>query len=197
MWETKDLSFVIFLAVVSFVYAISIGQLPNLITGIIGLNYLFIFGQAIFVGLGLLLYEGRRWRFFIQSVIVALLFIPTFEGGIPFDVLARMPIVVANFFLDLGLNSIYGFFEKGNKMIWWAILGVNSAIILLSFFTVLNLYFFYPLELLTLYVNVVTLLLPVIIIECIIGAYIAYIIYQRVKNIGDRKTEIKYNNCII
>ena len=180
MWESRDLTLVIFLSVVSYIYALLIGQLAHLITGILGLDYFFIIGHAIFISFGLLIYEGRRWRYFLQSVIVALLFIPTFAAGTPFDVLARMPIIFASLLVDLIFNTIHGIFKKGNKLVWWAILGTISALILLPFFTAVNMYIFYPSELMTLYVNVVTLLLPVIIIESIAGGCLGYKIYERI-----------------
>jgi hypothetical protein len=183
VWSSKDLSLVIFLSVVSFIYTLSIGQLGTLITGIVGLNYFFVVGHAIFISFGLLMYEGRRWRFSLQGAIVGLLFIPTFAAGTPFDVLARMPVLITNLFVDLILNSTYSTFQKSNKLSWWGILGATFAIFLLPFFTVLNMYLFYPPEMLESFVYVVTLLLPVILIEAFIGGYLGFKIYYRLKKI--------------
>ena len=182
MWSSKDISLIIFLAVVSFIYSLSIGQLGNLITGIIGLNYLFIAGHGIFISFGLLMYEGRRWRLFLQGAIVGLLFIPTFAAGTPFDVIARVPVFVGNFFADAILNSIYNRFKKSDKLMWWGMLGAMTAILLLPFFTIINMYLFYPPQLLESFVYVVTLLFPVILIESAFGGYIGFKIYCRIKS---------------
>jgi hypothetical protein len=53
-----------------------------------------MFGHAIVISFALLIYKGKRWRFAFQSIIVAILFIPTFAMGTPFDVLARMPLIL-------------------------------------------------------------------------------------------------------
>ena len=64
MMKSRDITLVILLAVVSFVYTVFVGQLGNLLTGIQGLNYLVIIGHMIFISYGFLMYEGRRWRLF-------------------------------------------------------------------------------------------------------------------------------------
>jgi hypothetical protein len=184
MWSSRDLALVILLAVISFIYSLFVGQLGNLLTGIMGLDFLFMFGHAIFISSGLLLYEGRRWRYFLQGFLVALLYIPTFAAGTPFDVLARIPLIITSFFADLVLNSVYGFFEKSSKLVWWALLCATFVILLTPLSITVNFYFFYPWEMMVSFVNVVALLLPVIIIESIAGGYIGYKIYQRVKNLA-------------
>ena len=181
MWSSKDISLIIFLSVISFIYSLLIGQLGNLITGIVGLNYLFVIGHGIFISFGMLMYEGRRWRYFLQGAIVGLLFIPTFAAGTPFDVLARVPMFIGNFFADIIVNSIYSRFRNSNKLMWWAMLGAITAILLLPFFTIINMYLFYPPQFLESFVYVVTLLLPVILIESAIGSYIGFRIYCRIK----------------
>jgi len=183
MWSSRDLTLVIILAVVSFIYTVLIGQLGNLFTGILGLNYFFIGGHAVFISFGFLMYEGRRWRFLIQSILVALLTLPTHQSGAPFDVLARIPMIASSFIFDLIFNSIYTFFRKRNRLVWWAILVAVVYLLITPFFVALNLFMFYPPEVFTLFMNVVLLMLPVIIIESIAGAYIANKIYRRVRKV--------------
>ena len=183
MWSSRDIALVISISAMSFVYAAFVSQLGNLITGIMGFNYLFTIGHAILISVAILLYEGRRWRFLFQSVVVALLFVPTYQAGTPFDVLARIPIIINTFLGDLVFNSVYSFFRKRNQLKWWAILTVTTFWICSPFLFMLNLYLFYPPEGFITFTNTVLLMLPVIIIESIIGGYLGYNIYERVKNI--------------
>jgi hypothetical protein len=155
-----------------------------MITGILGLNYIFIFGHAIFISFGFLIYEGRRWRFLLQSTIVALLTIPTFMSGMPFDVLARWPMIAGAFFSDLILNSVYSIFRKYNRLFLWAFFAVVVFLFFTPFFVALNMFLFYPREVLTLYITVFFMLLPVTLIETLLGSYIGLKLFRRVqKNI--------------
>lgn len=183
MWKSRDLALVIILAVVSFIYSIFVGQLGNLITGIQGFNYLFIVGHAIFISFGFLMYEGRRWRLLLQGVLAALLTLTTYLSGAPFDVLSKMPMIATSFFGDLIFNSFYTFFKNRNRLIWLAILVAVGFVFMLPIFVTLNMFFFYPPEALTMYINVYLLLLPLTIIETVIGGYLGYRIYERVKKI--------------
>ena len=184
LWTSRDLALVILFSVLSFLYAVFVSQLANLFTGILGMNYILTIGHAILVSLAFLMYEGRRWRLFLQGVLVALLFIPTYQGGPPFDPLARLPIIVNTFLGDLVFNSAYGFFEKRNQLVWWAILSATIPGIVSPFLFMLNFYLFYPIEILIPFMNIAFLLLPVIFIESIIGGYFGYKIYERVKHVG-------------
>ncbi len=184
MWKSRDLALVVFISVLSFVYAVLVSQLGNLFTGVLGLNYIFTIGHAIIISVALLLYEGRRWRFFFQGILVALLFTPTYQAGTPFDVLARIPIIINNFLGDVVFNSVYGFFAKRNQLVWWVILSVTIFWINSPFLLMLNMYLFYTPEVLIPFINVALLMLPVIIIESIIGGYFGYKIYERVKKVG-------------
>lgn len=187
MWESRDIALIIVLAVSSFIYSFFVGQLGNLITGILGLNYLFVFGHAIFISFGFLIYEGRRWRFLLQSILVVLLTLPTHQSGAPYDVLARMPLIIGAFFSDLIFNSIYKTFRKHNKLIWWAIIVAVVFLLIIPFFIALNMLLFYAPEVFTLYVNVYLLLFPVTMIEAIIGGFIGYRIYERIKKPSQTK----------
>jgi hypothetical protein len=182
LWSSRVLALVIFIAVVSFIYAFLVGQLGALITGIFGLNYLLIFGHAMIISFGLLLYKGKRWTFFLQGILVFLLVLPTYQGGLPFDVLARIPILINTLLGDITFNSYYDFFKKRNQLIWWAILSVTVFWVSSPFLFMLNMYIFYPPELLIQFMNLALLMLPVIIIESIIGGYLGYKIYEKVKH---------------
>ena len=181
LWSSKDITRVVILGVVSFVYTVFVGQLGNMLTGILGLNYFFIFGHAIFISFGFLAYEGRRWRFLLQSCIVALLTIPTFMSGLPFDVLARWPMIAGAFFSDLIINSLYTTFSKNNRLFLWAFLAVVVFLIFTPFFVALNMLLFYPREVFTLYINVFFMLLPVTLIETAVGSYIGMKIFRRIQ----------------
>jgi len=181
MWKSRDLALVILLSVVSFLYTVFVGQLGNLITGVLGLNYIFIFGHAIFISFGFLMYEGRRWRFLLQTTLVALLTIPTYMSGMPFDVLARIPMIIGAFFSDLILNSVYAVFRKRNRLVLWGTLAVFVFLIFTPFFVAMNMFLFYAPEVFTMYVTVYFLLLPVTIVEVVVGSIVGYKICKRVK----------------
>ena len=193
MWKSRDLALVILLSVVSFLYTVFVGQLGNLITGVLGLNYIFIFGHAIFISFGFLMYEGRRWRFLLQTTLVALLTIPTYMSGMPFDVLARIPMIIGAFFSDLILNSVYAVFRKRNRLVLWGTLAVFVFLIFTPFFVAMNMFLFYAPEVFTMYVTVYFLLLPVTIVEVVVGSIVGYKICKRVKKpldvFSDSKTE--------
>ena len=180
MWTSKDIAFITILSAVSFVYSMLIGQLGNLLTGIQGLNYLLTIGHAIFISFGFLAYEGRRWRFFLQTTIVVLLFIPTYAAGKPFDVLARMPLIVVGFVCDLFLNSFYGHFKRNNKFLWWSIITATVFMVINPLAISINMFLFYTPEVFSGFFSLMFLMLPVIIIESIIGGYISHRIYIRV-----------------
>ena len=182
MWKSRELARIVLLAVASFIYTVFLGQLGNMITGIVGLNYLFIFGHAILISLSFLIYQGRRWRFLLQTILVAILTLPTFMTGQPFDILAKWPMIAGSFFADLLFNSIYSFFIKGKRLIAWAFLTAFGFLIMATFFAALNMLLFYPSQVFTTYITVYFMLFPVTIIEIIVGSFIGYRIYQRISN---------------
>ena len=183
MWKSRDLALAIVLAVVSFVYSVFLGQLGNLFTGILGFNYLFMIGHAIIISFSFLIYEGRRWRFLLQSTLVALLTLPTFQSGAPFDLLARAPMIIGAFVVDMLFNSIHPYFHKHNKLVLWAILVAVVYLLITPFTMAINLLLFYTSEAFSLYVNVYLLLLPVTMTETVIGGYLGYKIFERAKRV--------------
>lgn len=180
MMKSRDLTLVVLLAVVSFIYTLFVGQLGNMLTGIQGLNYLVIIGHMIFISFGFLMYEGRRWRLFLQGFLAAVLTLTTFLSGAPFDPLSKIPMIATSFVGDLVFNSFYGFFRDRNKLILLAILVVLGYAFMLPVFVTINMSLFYPPQVLALYLNVYLLLLPVTITETIIGALIGHLIYKRI-----------------
>lgn len=155
-----------------------------LFSGIPGSNYLLIFGNAILIGLALLLYGGRRWRFLLQGLLVSFLVLPTFGGGKPFDMLARVPIIINSLHGDILFNSLYGFFKRRNKLKLWAIMMTTEFYLVSSLLNVLNFYLFSTPDVVTMYVNTIVFVFPVLIIESAAGACIGYKIYERTKTTG-------------
>ena len=181
MWKSRDLTIVIILAVVSFIYTTFVGQLGNLLTGIQGLNWFFIMGHIIFISFGFLMYEGRRWRLLLQGLLTALLTLTTYLSGAPFDILSKMPMIATSFFVDLIFNSLYDFFKKRNRLLWLAILVTIAFSLMLPVFISLNMYLFYPPQALYMFINVYVLLLPLTIVETVVGAITGTMIYRRVR----------------
>jgi hypothetical protein len=68
MWSSRDLTLVILMAVVVFVFTVFVFQIAGIVTGILGFNYILTFGMAFLVSITFLLFEGRRWRFFFKTV---------------------------------------------------------------------------------------------------------------------------------
>ena len=94
---------------------ILVGQVPNLISGIPGINYVFTIVYSIFQTVSWLMYEGRRWRIFGQGLLLALLallFIP------PWTLSVAMATILYMFIVDLIFNSVYGFFKRKNMLNW-------------------------------------------------------------------------------
>jgi hypothetical protein len=156
--------------------------MAKVVTGIRGSNYLFTIILAIPICLSLLMYEGRRWRFFIQMSIFTLLIIPTSLGGTPFDPVSRLGGFATAFFVDLLVNSLYGVFKKHKKLVFWSVLVSVVYWALNPFFSTVVKYLFFSPEVMEAFLNVVLVLLPVIMIEAIAGGIIGYQIHQRLKN---------------
>ena len=89
-------------------------------------------------------------------------------------------MIAGAFFADLLLNSLYFFFNKTKKLVFWAFLAVFVFLVIAPFFAALNMFLFYPQQVFTAYVNVYFILFPVTIIEIAIGSYIGHKIYNRI-----------------
>ena len=77
MWSSRDVAIIVGLAVVNLVFSALAGQLGWLTTGMPGSN-LVIFGivYALFVSFALLIFEGKRWKFFVQSILIVMILFP-------------------------------------------------------------------------------------------------------------------------
>ncbi len=184
MWNSKDVAFIIMFTVLNFVYTVFVGQLAWMFSGIQGTNLLLIIGGVIINSFALLYFRGRRWRFMIYQILFAILVIPTYLLGVPFDVLARVPIIIVGVLSDLIFNSFYGFFERRNKLNWWVIIDMVAFFLMTPSIAILFFSFMYAPAFVSAFISTIVLLLPVVIVESIIGAIIGYNIYQRVKKIG-------------
>jgi hypothetical protein len=184
MWASRDLTLMILLAVASFVYTALIGQMGWLFTGIPAFNLLFTIGHAILLSLALLMYEGKRWRFFLQTILFAILIIPTYLQGTPFEVLPRLGIVMHGIQADILFNTIYGVFKERNKLVWLSIFIAVEFFLAAPFINILWFSLIYPPAFVTVFINALLLLFPLVVVESLFGGLIGYKIYQRVKVVG-------------
>lgn len=180
MWNSRDVALVIITAVAVFVFTIFMFGVAGLLTGIMGANYIFTFGMAIVVSIVFLLFEGRRWRFFAHNTLVALLTLPTTLGGPPYDIFPRLVLILVGFPADLIFNSVYKFFKRSNKLVWWSILSGTGFFLLLPFFQIMFFPLFFNSQFVATFTSVVILMLPWIIGGGIFGGYLGYKVYKRV-----------------
>lgn len=167
-------------AVVVFVFTMLIFQYATILTGIVGANYFFTIGMALLVSLTFLLFEGRRWRFFLHNTLVAVLTLPTTLGGPPYDIFPRLILIFVGVFADLLINSVYKIFANKNKLVWWSILSGTGFFLILPFFQILFFPLFFSAQFVAAFTSVVILMLPWIIGGGIAGGYLAYKIYKRI-----------------
>lgn len=166
-----------------FVFMVLIGQIPRLITGIPGITYAFHIVYSILQSVSWLMFEGRRWRIVAQGLLISLLaltIIPVWTPAIALSTIVNMLIV------DLVFNSFHGFFEKKKMLFQWLILGQvyywsTHSLWVLLFSSLL----FYPFEALlkNWFIPIMSVMLPIMIIEAIAGGYLGYQIYRRVKKV--------------
>jgi hypothetical protein len=119
----------------------------------------------------------------LQGILAALLTLTTFLSGAPFDIISKIPMVLTSFFGDLIFNSFYSRFENKGRLVWLAIIVVIGYMLMLPLFVSLNMFLFYLPATLNSYISVYILLFPVTLIETIIGGFIGYQIFKRVKNV--------------
>jgi hypothetical protein len=181
LWKSKNITLIIVFAVLGLVYGLCDSN-GLLITWIPGVNFLFIIGYAIFISSQLLLCgAGRRWRFFISSVLFVFLITPTNFAGTPFDLLFRMPINSHCFSHWFILQQFLWIIWSHNKLFWWTILVSVEYNAIGPFLSILIYHFLYPPNFVASFINLVLLMLPVIIIESIAGGYVGHKIYGRIK----------------
>ena len=182
MKKSRDIALIIMFTVLNFSFAVLIGQVPGLITGIPGIAYAFIIVHSINQSVSWPMFEGRRWRVFTKGLLFSLLclfFIPAWVPPVAMAAILNVTIV------DLIFMSLYGFFKRENKLFWWILLTqvyfhTAQPLWIIPFSAL-----FIPIEkiIANWVVPVVSVMLPVIIIEAIAGSYIGYKIYRRVEKI--------------
>jgi len=183
VWSSRDVALVIITAVISFVYAVFVGQMGTILTGISGVNYIFTIGMALTVSLTFLLFEGRRWRFFFHNTLFLLITFPTFLTGPPYSLLHRIPTFLCGIQADIILNSFYPRFKRRNQLVLWSIIVGVEFFLINPFLQIILFPLFVSPEIVMVFVDVALLLLPVIIAESVFGGYLAYKVYERVKKI--------------
>ncbi|TRO54784.1 hypothetical protein E2P63_00645 [Candidatus Bathyarchaeota archaeon] len=181
MWSSKDVACIICMAALSFVSTVLVGQMATLITGLHGANYCLTIIYAILTGFSMLIYEGRRWRFLTQYSIFTLLIIPTHLSGSPFALPTKFHFMLTAFVIDLLFNTFYKTARSRGKMMLWSVSGVTLFYLLMPSFSLLIRPLFYSPEAVAVFANMVLMLLPVIIVESIVGGYLGYKIHRRLR----------------
>lgn len=180
MWSSKDLALVVLLGVLAFVYSTSTIQVSVVITGIPGIGYLFTIGNVIIFGVSFLIFRGKRWRFFLLSLIQQslLLFILSNMGSS--QVLKIIPMLTWTFFQDLLFNSSYSYFFRNKKLKWFSVLQGAGGLLGDAFFRVLLYPILMPPEFTSTYLTTTFMMLPVILFSGIFGGYIAFTLFSRI-----------------
>ena len=180
--DRKDLTLIIMFAVLNFVFAAIIGQVPRLITGIPGIGYMLIIFYSITISVSSLFYQGRRWRFLMQAILFAILTLSL--GASSAALISKISLIINAFVLDTVFNSFYDSFKKRNNLKWWVIFGQVYYWTTESFWLVLvNLMFYRWEPVIATWYTIMPFILPIMIIEAIAGGYLGYKIFQQVKKI--------------
>jgi hypothetical protein len=183
VWDSRDLTLIIVFAALGTVYTVLVTHTAHTITGITGIGFLFIIGYVILISAQLLLFSGRRWRYLASTTIFVILIIPTSFAGAPFDAFARIPVIIAAALLDIIFNSVYGHFEKRNKLLLLTLISAAAYNLASPYIGLVFNYVFYPAEYVATYASALFFTTPVTIVESIIGGYLGYKVYQRVKKV--------------
>ena len=123
---------------------------------------------------------GRRWRFFVHNILVALLTLPTTLGGPPYDIFPRLVLILAGFPADFVLNSVYKFFKSTNRLVWWSILTGLVFFLVLPFLQILILPLYFSSQYIATFTSIVILMLPWIIGGAIVGGCLGYNVHRRI-----------------
>ena len=111
------------------------------------------------------------------------LFVPTTAGGFAFDVLSKSPIIFSSFLADLIFNSVYRPFKDRKKLIHWTVLASISFFFLDAVFRYPIWSLLYSSTVMSVFVEGLLFMLPVIIIEWTFGGVIGHKIHKRVRNL--------------
>jgi hypothetical protein len=176
--KNKDLTLMIMFAILLFLTSF-ISQGVSLATGILRLGlFVNLILYAIIFTLVSLIFEGRRWKIFGTGTLFALLSIPTYTFGLPFFIPKIGTFILTAFSGDVMFNSGYAIMKRKRLLLWCVVSSCFFFTILLGT-NILNYLIFIPATAMF-YLQSLTVLLPVAIVEATIGACIGYGIYRRV-----------------
>ena len=186
MKNSRDIALIIVFAVLIVVFRLFIGRIVGMIEippfgG--STAYLLSIFFSIIHSLSFLMYRGKRWRLFSQAIISTLLYLtlvnPSIRG-------IEMATITNLFIVDIVFNSFYGRFDRKEKLLWLTILfqvyyWATHAIWVLLY----NSIFFYSFGGLmnNWFIPIMSILIPVMVIEGLIGGYTGHKIFQRVKKV--------------
>lgn len=183
MKNSRDVSLIVVFSALSFVFNVSIGQLPGLITGLAGMAYIFTIVYSIIQSVAYLMYGGRRWRILAQALLLNLLYFLFIPG---WTLPVAMATITNMFIVDLIFNSLHGKFKRDNRLFWWIL---TLQLFSWTLHTFINLPFhllFFPMEeFMAVFVPLISVMLPIIIVEAVAGSFIGYKIYGRVEKISE------------
>jgi hypothetical protein len=175
---------IVMFAAISFVFNALIGQLPSLITGLEGMAYVFTIVYSIIQSVAYLMYGGRRWRILAQALLLSLLYFLFMGWTLP----VAMATITNMFIVDLIFNSFHEKFKRDNRLFRWILALQVYSWTTHSFIVLAFLLLFVPMDaVIALFVPLMSVMLPIIIIEAIAGSYIGYKIYGRVEKISEQK----------
>jgi hypothetical protein len=183
MKNSRDVALIVMFAALSFVFNVSVGQLPSLITGIEGMGYILTIVYSIIQSVAYLMYGGRRWRILAQALLLSLLyflFIPSWTLPVAMATITNM------FIVDLIFNSLYRSWKREKRLFWWILTLQLFSWTTHTFMNLLFFSLFIPMEtVIEVVAPFMFVMLPIIIIEAIAGSYIGYKIYGRVEKISE------------
>ena len=180
MLKTRELSLIILFGVTAFIYQSSIGQLPLIITGIPGLGFILVIGLRIIFGTAFLIFEGKRWRYFMCYIIFCFLLSFVHLFLIPYYIFANIPSLINSFIGDLFFNSFYKKFQRQNWLKWLVMVQLTFSSTLDIFLRILILPILMPPEFTSIFTVVTITLLPLVMFYGLIGGYVAFKIYSMV-----------------
>ena len=106
-----------------------------------------------------------------------------------FQILRIIPALTATFIQDVLFNSVYGFFEKRKKLKWFSMLLGFEGLTVDAFMRILMYPFLMPPEFASTYFSVTLMMLPVILLNGILGGYFAFKIHERIRKPGRFSTQ--------
>jgi hypothetical protein len=187
MWSSRDISLIITFSAFTLIFGVLIGRVPDLITGIAGIGYVFTIVYSISQSVLWSLFEGRRWRILVKVLIVRLISLFLFtSGNLSYSIPPTLATILNSAIIDVFFNSFYSYFKRKNKLFWWIILAQlyfwsTHTLWILVFTSIL----YFPFESVIQYwfIPVALVMLPIMILEAIIGGSIGYKIYRRVERL--------------